>query len=131
GVRAAGAVLTATVRQHHPDGLTELDAGGVPLFLPQTDLASGHSVRVRIAAHDVLLSTARPEGLSALNIIAGEITAIREGAGPGMFVTLSTPAGVIPARITKRSAKAMGLHVGSRCHAVIKTVAIAPSDVGH
>ncbi|GGE58561.1 molybdenum ABC transporter ATP-binding protein [Actibacterium pelagium] len=130
GVRAAGAVLDATVRQHHDDGLTELNAGGEPLFLPRIPQPVGQNVRVRIAAHEVLLSRGRPEGISALNILEGEITALHSGGGPGMMVTLSTPAGLVPARITKRSAQAMGLNVGDRCTAVIKTVAIAPIDIG-
>lgn len=130
GIRAAGAVLTATVRKHHDDGLTELDAGGAALFLPRLSQNLGQSVRVRIAAHEVLLSRAKPEGLSALNILHGTITAIRSGEGPGVMVTLDTPAGAVPARITKRSAQAMGLTEGARCFAVIKTVSIARIDVG-
>ena len=46
GVRAAGALLQARVARHHSDGLTELDAGGVPLFLPQIAKAPGSVVRV-------------------------------------------------------------------------------------
>ncbi|NIL96764.1 MAG: molybdenum ABC transporter ATP-binding protein [Planctomycetales bacterium] len=130
GVRAAGAVLNAIVRAHHDDGLTELDAGGEPLFLPRTEQPIGQTVRVRIAAHEVLLSRSRPQDMSALNILEGEITAIRRGAGPGVMVTLNTRAGLVPARITKRSAQLLDLQEGSRCFAVIKTVAIARADIG-
>ena len=35
GAREAGALLTARVARHHDDGLSELDAGGIPLFLPR------------------------------------------------------------------------------------------------
>lgn len=130
GVRAVGAVLEATVAAHHADGLTELAAGGVPLFLPKVDAAVGSRLRVRIAAHDVILSAGQPVGLSALNVIAGTITAIRAGDGPGAIVTLDTAAGRVLARVTRRSLTAMGLSIGATVHAVVKTVAIAPEDVG-
>lgn len=130
GVRAVGAVLEARVTAHLDDGLSELDAGGVSLFLPRVPLAPGASLRVRIPAHEVLLSRAEPDGLSALNILPGVVQSVRPGDGPGAIVALDTPAGPLLARITQRSATAMGLKAGEACHAVIKTVAIAPEDIG-
>jgi molybdate transport system ATP-binding protein len=47
-----------------------------------------------------------------------------------VIVVLDTAAGRILARITRRSASALGLEVGAACVAIIKTVAIAPEDVG-
>jgi len=130
GVRAAGALLLARIARHHADGLTELDAGGVPLFLPHVAGAPGREVRLRIAAHDVILSRGRPEGLSALNVLPGRVVALRPGEGPGALVSLDTAAGTVLARVTRRSAKAMGLAPGVECFAVVKTVATAPADVG-
>jgi molybdate transport system ATP-binding protein len=46
------------------------------------------------------------------------------------MVAIDTPAGRVLARITRRSAEAMGLAPGIRVHAVTKTVAVAPADVG-
>lgn len=130
GVRSAGALLKARVRCHHSDGLTELDAGGVALFLPRIDRTPGTTVRVRIAAHEVILSRQRPEGLSALNILPGQVEHIRTGSGPGAMVSLRTPAGRVLARVTRRSAAALDLAPGVDCHAVLKTVSIAPVDIG-
>ncbi|WP_264214524.1 molybdenum ABC transporter ATP-binding protein [Leisingera thetidis] len=130
GVRAAGALLEARVARHHADGLTELDAGGVPLFLPQIAQAPGSPVRVRISAHEVILSRRRPEGLSALNILPGTIEHVRSGNGPGAMVSLQTPVGRLLARVTRRSAQALGLAEGADCFAIVKTVSIAPEDVG-
>ncbi|WP_323778949.1 molybdenum ABC transporter ATP-binding protein [Leisingera sp.] len=130
GVRAAGALLEAQVVCHHADGLTELNAGGVPLFLPQIAKSLGSPVRVRILAHDVILSRHRPEGLSALNILPGTVEHVRIGSGPGAMVSLQTPAGRVLARVTRRSAQALELEAGAECFTVVKTVSIAPEDIG-
>jgi molybdate transport system ATP-binding protein len=130
GPRAIGAVLMVSVVAHHDDGLSELDAGGERLFLPRVAAEPGSSFRVRIAAHDVILSRSRPEGLSALNILSGTIADIREGEGPGAIVVLDTPAGRVLSRVTRRSVARLGLAPGIACHAVLKTVSIAPEDVG-
>ena len=130
GAREAGALITARVRRHHEDGLTELDASGIALFLPRIAQAPGSALRLRIAAHDVILSRNRPEGLSALNIMAGVVQDIRAGAGPGAIVAIDTAAGRVLARVTRRSALALGLAPGVSVHAIAKSVSVAPGDVG-
>ncbi|TMV03259.1 molybdenum ABC transporter ATP-binding protein [Ruegeria sediminis] len=130
GVRAVGAVLQARVHAHHADGLTELEAGGDHLFLPRIPHRPGETVRIRIAAQEVILANRKPDGLSALNVLQGTVLGIRSGEGPGAIVSVQTRAGMILARITRRSSEALGLRQGMKCHAVIKTVAIAPEDIG-
>ncbi len=129
GVRAAGAVLGAVVVAHHPDGLTELDAGGARLLVPRASHAVGRRLRVRIPAQEVILSRDAPGPLSALNILAGTVQHVRPGGGPGALVTVATRAGPSLARVTQRSGKALGLAPGTPCHAIVKAVAIAPDDV--
>ena len=131
GARAAGAMLSARLVRHHADGLSELEAGGVRLFVPRQDGGlAGEIVRLRVAAQDVILSSTEPVGLSALNVLPATVEAVREGGGPGAIVSLHTPAGRLLARVTKRSADAMGLVPGARVHAVVKALSIAPEDVG-
>jgi len=130
GVRAAGAVLEARVVAHHADGLTELEAGGVPLVLPRVAQAVGERLRIRVPAQDVILSLGAPQGLSALNVLPGRVERVRAGEGPGAIVSLATPAGTVLARVTRRSVAAMGLAPGVEAHAIVKTLAIAPEDVG-
>ncbi|MFY0690615.1 MAG: molybdenum ABC transporter ATP-binding protein [Paracoccaceae bacterium] len=131
GVRDAGAILEATVTQRDAgDGLSALASSQGQLFLPMVDLPEGAKLRVRIQASDVILSKDRPEGLSALNILPVTITALHEGAGPGVAVALSSGEDRLIARITRRSAKALELRQGAQCFAVIKTVSVAPVDVG-
>lgn len=130
GAREAGAILTAKLAAHHPDGLTELDARNIPLFLPRIHRNPGETVRVRIAAHDVILSRNRPEGLSALNILPGVVDEIHLGEGPGAIIAIETQAGRLLARITQRSMQALELVPGAQVHAVVKTVSVAPSAIG-
>jgi molybdate transport system ATP-binding protein len=130
GAREAGALLRARVSRHHDDGLTELDAGGIPMFLPRVAHPPGSVLRLRIAAHDVIVARARPEGLSALNILPGTVRDMRPGDGPGTIVAIDTAAGRLLARITRRSASALGLAPGLGVHAIIKTVSVAPADIG-
>ena len=130
GVRSVGAVLEAHVAQHHADGLSELQAGSARLFLPHVGQPPGTPLRVRIAAQDVMLSLDEPHGVSALNILAGRIDQVRAGEGPGAIVSLDTDAGRVLARVTRRSVAALNLQPGLRVFAVVKTVSIAPQDVG-
>lgn len=130
GVRGVGALIHARVAAHHDDGLSELEAGSARLYLPKVSAEVGQALKVRIAAQDVILARARPEGLSALNIIKGQVRAVSLREGPGAFVTLATDAGEIIARITRRSATALDLTEGAEAYAVIKTVSVAREDIG-
>lgn len=130
GVREAGAVLPARIDRHHADGLTELAVSGGRLFLPLMDRGEGQHTRVRILAHDVIVASEAPKGLSALNILPAEVLALHSGSGPGVIVQLQCGDDRLLARITRRSAVALGLAPGRRVFAVIKSVSVARTDVG-
>jgi molybdate transport system ATP-binding protein len=130
GLRDAGSVLTARIDVHEADGLTRLMTAAGPLWLPHVAGAPGREVRVRIAAQDVMLSRARPEGLSALNILPSTVAAVQDGQGPGVLVQLDLGSEFLLARLTRRSALALGIAPGVSVHAILKSVAVAQSDVG-
>ena len=130
GARGAASLLTVRVVAHHADGLTELATAAGTLWLPRIADATDAILRVRIMAQDVILSRDRPAGLSALNILQGAISDLRLGEGPGAMVTLTVGEDRLAARITRRSAEALGLAPGQTCHAVIKSVAVAPDAIG-
>jgi len=130
GVRSAGASLHAIVAAQEEDGLTRLEASAGPLFLPHVDASIGTRLSIRILAQDVILSRTRPEGLSALNVLPATVTAVRLGDGPGAIIQLRAGEDLLLARITRRSALALELAPGADCFAIIKTVAVAQSDVG-
>lgn len=129
GVREAGALVRATVAAHHADGLTALTWSAGELLLPHLAQPVGACVRVRIEAQDVMLAATRPEGISALNVVSVSITALRDGAGPGVIVQLRAGDDLLLARMTRRSATAMGLAEGWRGFAVVKSVAVAAGNV--
>lgn len=129
-VRGVGAVLAAKVLAHHDDGLSELDANGARLLLPRVPQAPGQGLRVRIMGQEVTIALTRPENISALNVLPATVEEVIPGTGPGAVVALSTQAGRVLARVTKRSAAALKLAPGLSCYAIIKTVAVAPQDVG-
>ncbi|TNF58553.1 MAG: molybdenum ABC transporter ATP-binding protein [Rhodobacteraceae bacterium] len=130
GVREAGAVLPARVLAHHADGLSELDISGGRLLVPRMQAAPGSTTRVRVLAQDVILSRVAPQGLSALNVLETRVTGLREGSGPGVIVQLACGQDLLLARITRRSADALGLQPGDTAYAIVKTVSIARADIG-
>ena len=130
GIREAGAVVSARVVGHHEDGLTELAAAGGTLWLPRIDAQKDAHLRVRIEAQDVMLAAARPRDISALNVLPVRVTALREGQGPGVMVQLAAGPDHLLARITHRSARAMGLAEGWNGYAVLKSVAVASGNIG-
>ncbi|KMK68111.1 molybdenum ABC transporter ATP-binding protein [Puniceibacterium sp. IMCC21224] len=130
GVRDAGAVLQARVLRHADDGVTELQVSGGVLCLPEIDTAVGTELRVRILAQDVMLAVERPRGISALNILPVQVVALRRGDGPGVIVQLQAGDDRLLARVTRRSADALELNPGRPCFAVLKSVAVAQTDIG-
>ncbi len=129
GIRELAVMLPATVAEHLPDGLSRLDAPTGPLFLPTVAGEPGTRVRVRIMAHDVILSRDRPEGLSAQNILEGRITRIAPGQGPGVVVHVAVGGHEILARITRRAADQLELRPGDTVHAILKSMSVARDHV--
>ncbi|RYH02229.1 molybdenum ABC transporter ATP-binding protein [Salipiger sp. IMCC34102] len=131
GPREAGAVLTGRVlRYDAADDLTTIALSAAQLILPGHLGPAGAAVRLRVPASEVILSTAPPQGLSALNILSCRIEGLTDGQGPGVAVSLRTGEDRLLARITRRSAQAMGLAAGQGIHAILKATAIAARDIG-
>jgi molybdate transport system ATP-binding protein len=130
GLREAGAVIAAHLVAQDADGLSVLETSAGRLYLPRVEAAPGTRLRIRIHANDVILSRTRPEGLSALNILPGTVETVHFGEGPGALVQVRSGTDLILARLTRRSAAALGLAPGVPCHAILKTVAVGRGDVG-
>lgn len=129
GLREAGAILQGQVLDHAEDGLTQVATAGGTIWLPRMRSGKGAKVRLRILAQDVLVATEAPNGLSALNVLRGQITDIRIGNGPGALIQIALGDDRILARITRRSAQTLGLAVGKTVYAILKTVSVAPENI--
>lgn len=123
--REAGVLLEGRVEQlDNKHNLTVVGLKAAKLFVPGQAAGVGKAVRVHIPARDVMLATARPEGLSALNILDGEVRDIGMMADGTAEVRVDCGGDTVLARITQFSAERLGLRVGLPIHAVIKTVAL-------
>ncbi|MFB2567293.1 molybdenum ABC transporter ATP-binding protein [Rhizobium sp. IMFF44] len=123
--REAGVLLEGRVESmddHHH--LTVIALKTAKLFVPGQAAAVGKTVRVHIPARDVMLATTRPEGLSALNILDGEVFGIGTAADGTAEIRVDCGGDTVLARITQFSAERLGLRIGLPIHAVIKTVAL-------
>ncbi len=129
GIREVAALLPARIVAHDADGMTRLDCATGPLWLPRLDSAIGAQVRVRIMAHEVILSRARPEGLSAQNILPGTVARILPGDGPGVMVHVAIGQDEVVARITRRAAAHLGLSPGDTVHVILKSMSVARDHV--
>lgn len=129
GIREVAAILPAVVAGDEEDGLTRLDTATGPIFLPGIDSPPGTRLRVRIMAHEVILSRARPTGLSAQNILPGMVTRVQPGDGPGVMVHIAVGEGEILARITRRALADLGLAPGDTVHAVLKAMSVARDHI--
>lgn len=131
GRQEAGSLLVASVVGHdRADGLTELSFSGGCIYAPYFQAAPGSTHRVRVRARDIILALRPPEETSALNILPATVREI--GAQEGAIVDVSVQCGTtdLLARITRRSLKRLDLREGTRCFAILKSVAVARRDIG-
>ncbi|WP_037171978.1 TOBE domain-containing protein, partial [Rhizobium sp. Pop5] len=70
------------------------------------------------------LATARPEGLSALNILEGRIEQMSPDEDGTVEIRLDCGGDVILSRITALSCERLDLQPGKQVFAIIKTVAL-------
>lgn len=121
----AGAVIHARVAAHDEIyGLSELHFDGGVLRVPRVPQPVDAPVRLRIPARDVSLSMRRPEELSVLNVLHGRIADISLDGGPYAEVRVSVGSAALLARVTRLSAKELGLAQGREVYALVKSVAL-------
>jgi molybdate transport system ATP-binding protein len=123
--REAGALLEGTVESFDAlHRLSTIALKSCQLHIPGAALAPGKSVRIRIPSRDVMLATARPEGLSALNILEARIEAMSSTEDGTVEIRLDCGGDIILSRITTLSCERLDLRLGRAVFAVIKTVAL-------
>ncbi|MDR0996204.1 MAG: TOBE domain-containing protein, partial [Zoogloeaceae bacterium] len=123
-----GAALEATVIAQEADGLTRLAFSGGELLVSASHHPVGDAVHCRVRAADVSLALSPAQDSSILNVLPATVEALAELATPGhvlvRLVLAGDPAWRLLARITQRSAAALGLEPGLAVFAQIKAVAL-------
>ncbi len=123
--REAGSVLSGQVLDLDMEaGLAVIGLSGITLAVPGTGLTKGQAVRVHIPARDVLVAIERPSGISALNVLEGQVINLSAAGEGAVDVSIRCGGETVHARITALSARRLGVAVGMPVHAVIKTVAL-------
>ncbi len=122
----AGAVLDTVIAEHDPDyRLTGLAFPGGRLTIAQHPEPIGTRVRVRILARDVSIALEPPRRTSILNVLPAQVTELAAESPAQVMVRLDTGGTTLLARVTRRSADALGLHPGQAVFAQVKSVALS------
>ena len=134
-----GSVFEARVVRRNPErGLLELAFDGGTLLASDRVLNAGATVRVRIAARDVILATSEPKGLSLHNVLAGRVSALNaDPAFEHIIVQINLGGVHLLAEVTRDAIARLDLVGGKQLYALIKSVSInvipefrMPSDQG-
>ena len=121
----AGATLEATVGAHaDADLLTRLDFAGGALWVGRLARPIGAPVRLRVLARDVSLALSAATDSSILNVLPAHIEALAETDDGRVDLRLRLGQSILLARITRRSARGLGLAVGQPVFAQIKSVSL-------
>jgi molybdate transport system ATP-binding protein len=129
-LNALRTALHAKVLRHDAAyGLSTLFFGDGELRVPLVDAPVGSGVRVTIDARDVSIALSRPMDVSITNRLPGTIVAIESLALPYVRVTFDLGTTRLDALVTTESVERLGLELGLRAWAMIKTVAIGKDAV--
>jgi molybdate transport system ATP-binding protein len=127
----AGAVIEAAVESHDDAyGLTTLASRAGRWKVPRLEAAPGKTIRMQIKARDVMIALKRPDGMSALNVIAAVVEEIGPMDGPGVEIRLNCSGEALVARLTRYSAERLSLRVGAPVFAIVKSVSFDRASLG-
>ncbi|MDO5290896.1 MAG: molybdenum ABC transporter ATP-binding protein [Pseudomonadota bacterium] len=125
---AASALIEGVLTHAEPDwGLLHVRfAGGSLQCVPPAGhaCAPGQRLRLRVQARDVSLALSPPEHSSLLNILPATVRSLADDGPAQTLVALDAGGTPLLARITRKSAHALGLAPGLRVFAQVKAVAV-------
>lgn len=122
GTPPLGAVFEAEVAGER-DGLTLLAFDGGVLAVKKIARPPGAKLRVRLRAEDIVLALEEPRAISANNVLACTVAAVRRW-GEEADVQLLCGATRFVARITEASCARLGLAPGTAAFAIVKSVIV-------
>ena len=121
-----GALLQGTLVERHADWhLCRIAFDGGELWLRDSGLAVGQSVRMRLLARDVSVATVAPQHTSIQNLLSAVIEAVADDDHPSqVLVRLRVGPSAVLSRITQRAWAQLRLQVGQQVFLQVKTVAL-------
>lgn len=105
-------------------GLCRLTFAGGDLWIANEHLVLGDKARARIMSRDLSLTLEHQENTSIQNIVAAQIAQIREPVGAQVVIELDAGGCRLLAQLTRRSCDKLGLTVGKKVYAQIKSLAL-------
>jgi len=106
--------------RHESQGTMTFRTGAIQLEVPLGRAKSGERIRVGVSAHDILLATGLPQGLSARNIIPGRVMELKQRDAV-VSVQVDCAGTELEAYVTPSALHALGLTRGKQLWVVIKT----------
>jgi molybdate transport system ATP-binding protein len=133
GVKTPSSATTLDARVLRHDevhGLSTLYFGDGELRVPLVAAPVNSGMKVTIYARDVSIALSRPMDVSITNRLPGRIVDIEPLALPYVRVTFDLSTTRLYSLVTTESVERLGLEIGLRAWAMIKTVAIGKDAVG-
>lgn len=123
---AAATVIEGTVTRHdaHDHVTTVAFQGGELLLVSPAARTPGDRIRLRLQARDVSLALEAPASTSILNVLPATVAAVSQDSPGQWMVALDMGGARVLARITQRSAAALGIAQGKPVLAQIKGIAV-------
>lgn len=125
GGSEAGAVVRTRDCEYDPEyDMSQAKIPGGVLWLPGRQSAAPGGLRVRIRANDVSLATQSAGTSSILNRLEAEIVSIETESAHSLLVHLDAGGTRLLSRITRKSGEKLGISVGMRVLAQIKSISV-------
>jgi len=121
---ACASIDSKIVSHDQTYNLTNVKFSGGTISVPLQVRGEGSTVRIRILAKDVSLTLAMPEQTSILNIFEACIIEMADHNPSQLLVKLTVGTDYLLARITRKSADLLGLCIGQKVFAQVKSVAL-------
>ena len=120
------AVIEGRVRRRDKEwSLLDVETAAGSICVADTELQRNDVVRIRIMASDVSIALSEPGDSSILNSILCEVESVADEHNPGLsLVRLRAGEVIIPARVTRKSVRDLGLRKGLSVWAQVKSAAV-------
>jgi molybdate transport system ATP-binding protein len=126
GPEMMGAVLLGVVEgANESTGLAVVRVGRNVLNISLRGVRPGASIRIHLLARDVLLATARPEGLSVRNVLTGVVSRIVSDDAETDLIYVDLGGTEVVARVTRAASVSLVLRVGLSVWVLVKSVSIS------